>query len=896
MNRFDGFLRWMRPVLVVCTIAFAVGGCSGDDGRDGADGVDGTDGTPGGDGAPGAGGPPGADGDDGADGANVAVASIHGTNFLLSTGEFEEAGKYFATATVTSATADVAGVATVNFTVEDCRDAPPCLPAPGITGMDFNIVALAPASGGESFNKWVPYIYRTETVAAPTESHHDWTTATGTVVEQAYRENNGTFTDNGDGSYTYVFATNLSTAVTPVGMAAIPYDRTLTHRVSVMIGGHSGATADANFDFVPDGSAVTETRNIVETSSCQNCHGANEFHGHGGDRLTNDNCVTCHAPDSFDAQSGESLDMKVMAHKIHAGGELSSIPGFDGLVWDDPATMADESEDNGEYAIWGYRTSKHEWWKAQFPAIIENCTACHNGMGAEVDNWKNVASRDACGSCHDDVDFASGTNHGGGVAADDSGCNVCHASGTPWAVADMHDWTMKDQRNIPEFAVDMSVSDPANGTHFVAGEAPVVTVVLNDNGALIDHTTVWLDTDGKEGCLDPTSCPMADGLFDHAYLFVNGPRAKRNPALTTAAYAKVVSSTAGTFDLSAAGGLELKVDNGRELLLSTNGGQRLSGMIDVAMDVGFFAAPAAATPAEIVDWLNADSGFAARTIAYLENGFVAIRSRNLGEFFAVQLLVGDITTAVFGGDNSVHIIGGYYPSAKLTRNADPANDDPKASWSADAITYTLDTVDDLAPGTYTASVEITDRGRINGTNYKTPSVAKVTFEVGQAGEELAIAGNCGMCHQGPDGKGYVLDFARHYKIFDNTAVDQCGGCHDYQSGHDYGAWYGGKPISRRVHAVHNGSALNFPNLTVDYNDPVKGRNWDITFPQYIKNCEACHADGTTSGSWATEAARLPCSGCHDSEAATAHLKLQTYDPTPLDPWNGDEEESCKTCH
>jgi len=39
MNRFDGLLRWGWSVLVVCTLAFALGGCEGDDGTDGATGA-----------------------------------------------------------------------------------------------------------------------------------------------------------------------------------------------------------------------------------------------------------------------------------------------------------------------------------------------------------------------------------------------------------------------------------------------------------------------------------------------------------------------------------------------------------------------------------------------------------------------------------------------------------------------------------------------------------------------------------------------------------------------------------------------------------------------------------------------------------------------------------------
>jgi len=47
MNRFDEFKRWAWSILVVCTLAFALGGCSVDDGRDGTDGIDGVDGLPG---------------------------------------------------------------------------------------------------------------------------------------------------------------------------------------------------------------------------------------------------------------------------------------------------------------------------------------------------------------------------------------------------------------------------------------------------------------------------------------------------------------------------------------------------------------------------------------------------------------------------------------------------------------------------------------------------------------------------------------------------------------------------------------------------------------------------------------------------------------------------------
>jgi hypothetical protein len=57
---------------------------------------------------------------------------------------------------------------------------------------------------------------------------------------------------------------------------------------------------------------------------------------------------------------------------------------------------------------------------------IRNCTKCHKGA-ANSDNWKTVPSIAACGSCHahEDVNFATGANHGGYIQ-NDTTCALCH--------------------------------------------------------------------------------------------------------------------------------------------------------------------------------------------------------------------------------------------------------------------------------------------------------------------------------------------------------------------------------------------------------------------------------------------------------------------------------------
>ena len=64
-----------------------------------------------------------------------------------------------------------------------------------------------------------------------------------------------------------------------------------------------------------------------------------------------------------------------MLHKIHAGRELASAPGPDGIFFDDPALpMPNYSTDNGTYNLGGLDAT---WRSAAFPAVLANCVACH---------------------------------------------------------------------------------------------------------------------------------------------------------------------------------------------------------------------------------------------------------------------------------------------------------------------------------------------------------------------------------------------------------------------------------------------------------------------------------------------------------------------------------------
>ena len=863
----------------------------------------------------------GEDGENGENGGNVEVANFHGTDSWFPA-LLEEEQKSFVNATIDSASADPSGVVTVNFTVTDALENP----VADIPSVSATIAKLVPADASEVSSKWVSYLWRTQTVSGT----GSWPAPDGTSGLQGSSESSasgtvmGTLTNHHDGSYTYQFGNNISALTMGTGGEAIAYQRNLTHRVVVMMGGRSGATASPHFDFVPDGSGAVETRAIVETAACKQCHGQ-EFHGHGGNRITVESCATCHLPDAIDPHGGESLDLKVMIHKIHAGGELASVPGADGLVWDDPSTVADESADNGEYTIWGYNNTRFDWAKVGFPANIENCTKCHQGSGADVNAWKEKPSSAVCGSCHDDVDFTSGANHGGGPQPD-SACALCHPAsgdGLGGSITDAHDFTVKDPRNVPEFIATLTITNTPAAGYFSGSEAPIVELVLTDpaTGAPINHNLA--EDASAEGCWatvpadTTTPCEVSDGTFRASNLFVHGPRARQTPVLTTAARSQIFSATTGPFDLSATGAsLILKLDQGQDIVTydSSGGDVVRPGTVTVTVAsaaVGTFADTAAATTDAVVTWLNANKAFAARAIAWNEAGKVGIRSRNLGRVFGLQLQASAVATSAFAGDLTIKMPSGSTPSNVVAARSNPALNDPKAVRSDGKITYYLDPVADLTPGTYVVDIEFADRGRVNPvpstappTNYVAPTVARISFQVGTATEERPPAGNCDSCHE-QGGKGFVVDDSRHNKHLDSTAPDRCASCH-YQmpasvpsmTGYVPGGWNGARPISRRVHAIHFGSSLHYPLATVDYGngDPVKGRNWDITLPQDVRNCQVCHDDSTSSGTWATNPGRLPCSGCHDSDGAAAHFKIMTFDPTPLDPYSGDEAESCKACH
>ncbi len=273
------------------------------------------------------------------------------------------------------------------------------------------IAQLVPGQNGTS-SQWNSYISTTVTPSGCPDgvAACDTTPKAQATVESA---TGGTLVDNRDGTYVYTFKTDITKVPNVV------YNASLTHRVGFEIRGLAQAN-NAAYTFQPSTGATTGifSREIVETATCDNCH--TMLNAHGGARVEVQYCVMCHNPGTTDPYSGNALDMKVMVHKIHAGNTLPSIQTVSGPNTTPTLGLG--------YWIVGYMESVNNFNTLLYPQDTRNCTTCHVQnipAATQAANYSTVPTSEACGSCHDTVNFATGAGMGG-IIANDSQCTTCH--------------------------------------------------------------------------------------------------------------------------------------------------------------------------------------------------------------------------------------------------------------------------------------------------------------------------------------------------------------------------------------------------------------------------------------------------------------------------------------
>ncbi len=299
--------------------------------------------------------------------------------------------------------------------------------------------------------------YITRTVAGTT---YTWYTQTVKSVlpsaVQATTDSGGKVTET-DAGMTYTFSSTI-----PAN-----YDKNATTVVGMQTSRNNRAQiANATFAFVPAG-GTPQVRQVVQTSACNQCHDPLTAHGA---RVETSYCVLCHSPQTTDVNSGNTVDFKVMVHKIHDGDSLPSLSA-------------------GKPYFIG--SSSSDFSKVAFPQDIRNCTTCHQPGTANADNWKTAPSRAACGSCHDDINWATGksttggVDHAGGPQNDDKLCKGCHPadSGKEFDASIVGAHTIpnasKQLRGVKFAIVGVTNTQP--------GQNPTVTFnIKNRNGQTVD--------------------------------------------------------------------------------------------------------------------------------------------------------------------------------------------------------------------------------------------------------------------------------------------------------------------------------------------------------------------------------------------------------------------------
>jgi len=310
---------------------------------------------------------------------------------------------------------------------------------------------------------------------------------------------------------------------------AVPesYDKTKTHTLGVHafrnlqnipeIGSGKNYYANVAYDFRPDGVAVTEVwAKINDQTSCLTCHDKLNFGFHGSSaRREVRICVLCHQPQTTDPDTGNTVDLKVMIHKIHAPGELTK-----------------------PYQIWGNNSSIHDYSEVTFPQDVRNCARCHEGIDAtkkpaQSDAWYTKPSRAACGSCHEDVNWVTGANHPAGAQADDTACASCHQpdSGLEF------DASIKGAHTIPAKSKQLKGLSIAIGavTDLAPGKKPTVVFTLkNGDGSFVDGT--------KLGTFSPILAGSTILGAEKSYTWY-----KREDARTTGVFDATAGTTTYTF-------------------------------------------------------------------------------------------------------------------------------------------------------------------------------------------------------------------------------------------------------------------------------------------------------------------------------------------------------------
>jgi len=420
--------------------------------------------------------------------------------------------------TINSAAVSNAGVISVNYSLTDPDGVP--LDAAGVNTPGAITLAYIAAYIPKGQTQYVAY-----TTSSATGK------ALGTIIRPDFElpafGSGGTVTQVAPGQYTYTFLAQAPSGFDPsvTNTVAIDGNRDLT---AFNLGTNYAGTT---FNFAPDGSAVTVTRDVIRTASCNTCHDQLAFHGgyaHGTNM-----CVMCHQPQNADPSTGNSLDLKVFIHKIHMGSQLPSVVGT-------------STTPGVPYEIIGYMNSVNNFSTVIDPADPRRCEVCHSQStgAAQANAFMTQPSRAACGACHDNVNFATGVNHPGGLQTDDTQCANCHIPQGEMPF----DASIMGAHVVPS---DTAASYPQNPDTLIAGMNLAITSVTNTSAGQKPTVTFTLqDNKGNNIPLSATSFlqfTMAGPTTDYGYTSFGSDTSSTPGYVTESAEGATCSSGSCTY-------------------------------------------------------------------------------------------------------------------------------------------------------------------------------------------------------------------------------------------------------------------------------------------------------------------------------------------------------------
>lgn len=385
------------------------------------------------------------------------------------------------TATISSVSVSPSGQPVVEFTLVNQDGIPlKALPAGDVS---FAIAKLVPpgtqlkaypglaAPAPLVVPQWQSYLYNMAKPATGAGTSADPVVGTTAEPEAATESGSkGVLLDNADGTYKYTFAHDIETD--PV----VSYDASLVTRVGLEVRGLAPANSPV-YTFIPATGATSgfDAQDVVDDSACIACH--QQLALHGGARTEVRYCVVCHNPSSIDPSSGNTLDFNVMIHKIHMGVDLPSVVagtnyyifGFQNAIIDfsDVAyPQTDASNNNSAVSASGTRF----------------CITCHTPKDPNAPQSGDYASAPtsaACGSCHDDIDFATGLNHSAAnIVATDADCVTCHG---PTSTIDAGAIQVVAAHTLPvDAAAQKFAYRVMSVTNTAPGQTPSVTIEVVD--------------------------------------------------------------------------------------------------------------------------------------------------------------------------------------------------------------------------------------------------------------------------------------------------------------------------------------------------------------------------------------------------------------------------------